>query len=174
MDDLISALESSVANKNWYGSLFVALSVPDICGYLESPTERSQARYERWFEKYMLPKYSSRIGPERTLHTFLSPSDCYALRCALLHEGREEITEQRAREALDRFHFIEPPPGGQIHCNQINNVLQLQVDIFCNDILEGLRKWVQDVQNVPDVMKRIGSILKVYPFNRIPGMFSGK
>ena len=174
MDNLIKALESSVASKNWYGSLFVALSVPDICGYLESPTERSQARYERWFEKYMLPKYSARIGPERTPHTFLSPSDCYALRCALLHEGREEITEQRAREALDRFHFIEPPPSGQIHCNQINNVLQLQVDIFCNDILDGLRKWFQDVQNAPDVLKRIGSVLKVYPFNRIPGMFIGK
>ncbi len=174
MDNLIKALESSVASTNWYGSLFVALSVPDICGYLEFPTERSQARYERWFEKYMLPKYSARIGPERTPHTFLSPSDCYALRCALLHEGREEITEQRAREALDRFHFIEPPPSGQIHCNQINNVLQLQVDIFCNDILGGLRKWFQDVQNAPDVLKRIGSVLKVYPFNRIPGMFIGK
>lgn len=45
MDDLIKALEASVANKNWYGSLFVALSVPDICGYLESPTDRSQVRY---------------------------------------------------------------------------------------------------------------------------------
>jgi hypothetical protein len=175
MDDLIKALESSVANKNWYGSLFVALSVPDICGYLESPTERSQARYERWFERYMLSSYSSHIGPEKTPHTFLSPSDCYALRCALLHEGREEITEQRAREVLDRFHFIEPPPlGSRIHCNQINNVLQLQVDIFCNDILDGLRKWVQDVQDVPEVRKCIGSVLKVYPFNQIPGIFRGK
>ncbi len=174
MDDLIKALEASIVNKNWYGSLFVALSVPDICGYLESPTERSRARYEQWFEEYMLPKNSARIGPDRTLHTFLSPSDCYALRCALLHEGREEITEQRAREALDRFHFIEPPPSGQIHCNQINNVLQLQVDIFCNDVLSGLREWFQKIQNAPDVGKRIAGILKVYPFNQIPGMFIGK
>ena len=172
MDDLIKALESSVANKNWYGSLFVALSVPDICGYLESPTERSQARYERWFEKYMLPKYSSCVGPSRTPHVFLLPSDCYALRCALLHEGRGDITEQLAREALDRFHFIEPPPSGLIHCNQINNVLQLQVDIFCNDVLSGLRKWLQDIQNVPNVEQRIGNILKVYPYNQIPGIYS--
>jgi hypothetical protein len=122
----------------------------------------------------MLPKYSARVGAESTPHVFLSPSDCYALRCALLHEGREEITEQRAREVLDRFHFIEPPPSGQIHCNQINNVLQLQVDIFCNDVLSGLREWFQHAQNVPDVRKRIGNILKVYPYNQIPGMFMGK
>ena len=164
MDNLIKALESSVANKNWYGSLFIALSVPDICGYLEFPTERSQTRYERWFETYMLPKYSACVGPNRTPHVFLSPSDCYALRCALLHEGREEIAEQCARDVLDHFHFIEPPPNDNtIHCNQKNNALQLQVDIFCNDVLSGLREWFQGKKDVPDVGKRIGNILKVYP-----------
>ena len=162
MDDLIKALESSVANKNWYGSLFIALSVPDICGYLEFPTERSQVRYERWFEKYMLPKYSACIGSHSTPHIFLSPSDCYALRCALLHEGREDITEQRAREALDRFHFIGPLPGGYYHCNQFNNVLYLQVEIFCYDVLNGIQKWLQDIQNDPDVERRVDNILKVY------------
>jgi hypothetical protein len=171
MDALIKALESSIANKNWYGSLFIALSVPDICGYLESPTDRSQTRYERWFEKYMLPKYFAFVGADHTPHVFLSPSDCYALRCALLHEGREEITEQHARETLDRFHFVEPPPSGQKHCNQIKNVLQLQVDIFCNDILSGLREWCQHAQNFPEVKNRIDNILKVYPYSEIPGMF---
>lgn len=170
MEDLIQALVSSVVNKNWYGSLFIALSVPDICGYLESPTEGSQARYERWFEKYMLPKYTVCIGAYNTPHVFLSPSDCYALRCALLHQGGEVITGQRAREALDRFHFIDPPPSNLIHCNKYNNVLQLQVDIFCKDMLSGLQEWLQDAQNSPDVEKRIGNILKVYPHTQIPGM----
>jgi hypothetical protein len=174
MDDLIKALELSVANKNWYGSLFVALSVPDICGYLESPTTDSPTRYKRWFEKYMLPKYSRRIGGSSTPHIFLSPSDCYALRCALLHEGRGKITGKPAREVLDRFHFISPPPSGQIHCNQSNNILQLQVDIFCNDILSGLREWLQDIQKVSEVKQRIGNILKVYPHNQIPGMHLGQ
>lgn len=163
MDDLIYALESSIVNKNWYGSLFIALSIPDICGYLESPTVTSQIRYERWFEKYLSQKYSSHIGPNRELHIFLSPSDCYALRCALLHEGRDEITGQRAREALDRFHFTEPPQSGYIHCNQTDNILQLQVDEFCKDMLSGLREWFLNVQNEPDIINRINNILKVYP-----------
>lgn len=152
MESLAKVLKSAIVDKNWYAALFIALSVPDICGYLESPTTRTQRRYERWFEKYMLSKYTIEMGPNSTstLHTFLSPSDCYALRCAFLHEGREEILEQRARNVLNRFHFIEPPPrgGDMIHRNQYNDVLQLQVDIFCEEILEGLRNWRQDVNTV--------------------------
>lgn len=173
IDNLFKTLESAIANKNWYAALFVALSIPDICGYVESPTAKSQARYEQWFEKYMLNKYSSLIGPAKILHIFLSPSDCYALRCALLHEGREIITEQRARDALERFHFIEPPPNRRIHCNQINNFLQLHIDVFCEDILEGLSQWRHDVQGKTDIEQRINNILQVYPHNQIPGMSIG-
>lgn len=167
MDNLIKALELSLLNKNWYGSLFIALSIPDICGYLESPTKKSQIRYEEWFKKYLLHKYSSPIGRQKIPHVFLSGSDCYALRCSLFHEGREEIIDQRARQAIDRFYFIEPHPHGMIHCNQFNNVLLLQVDIFCNDILSGLRKWIQDNQGNPDIGTRIGNILKIYPNDSI-------
>ena len=131
MENLIKALESTLESNNWYGALFIALSIPDICGRLETPEESIRTRYERWFERYMLSKYSKPIGPEQTPHTFLSSSDCYALRCALLHEGRDVIKDQRAREMLRRFHFIEPPPkGGRIHLNQFNDVLMLQADIL--------------------------------------------
>jgi hypothetical protein len=165
MNDLIKALESSIENKNWFASLFIALSIPDICGYLQSPHELSQIRYKIWFEKYMLKKYSSPVGISDTPHIFLSPSDCYALRCAILHEGREEITDQSAREALDRFHFSEPPHEGSVHCNQINNVLQLQVDTFCDDMLSGLREWFKNVKEDMVIMTRIRNMLKVYPYN---------
>jgi len=176
MNDLIKALELSINNKNWYGALFLALCIPDICGYIESPKKKSQDRYEQWFKEYMLSKYSFCVGPEHTPQVFLSPSDCYALRCAILHEGRDVILEQNAREALDRFHFIEPPPRGiQIHCNRINNnILQLQVDIFCNDMINGLRKWQQNIHKIPDIEQRFKNILKVYPSIQIPKMSDTK
>lgn len=62
--------------------------------------------------------------------SFLNGGDCYALRCAVLHEGSDDIVEQRAREALERFEFYEPAPGLRMHCNQIGVRLQLQVDLF--------------------------------------------
>ena len=167
--DLIEAIESSIESRNYYGALFAALCAPDICGCLQSPTDGSRVRYENWFRRYMLDKYSSHIGPSRQLHVFLSPSDCYALRCALLHEGREEIAEQRAREALDRFHFVEPPQGGgKVHLNQINSVLQLQVDIFCKEIVEAIRTWIADTKENADVQQRLRGMLRVYPTNQMP------
>jgi hypothetical protein len=49
MENIIKAIKSSLESKNYYGALFVALSAPDICGYLESPADKSQVRYEKWF-----------------------------------------------------------------------------------------------------------------------------
>lgn len=170
MEKFIDAIETAIKTKNWYAAICVALSIPDICGYLEEPTQGSKLRYEKWYERYMLSKYSSFIGADRTPHTFLSPGDCYALRCALLHEGTDVIMEQRARSALDKFHFIEPPPDAYIHCNQYNNVLQLQVDAFCKDIIEGIRQWVQDTSGNATILSRLVNILTIHPYHDIPGI----
>ncbi|MEH6466651.1 MAG: hypothetical protein V7722_03390 [Porticoccus sp.] len=96
-------------------------------------------------------------------HIFLSGNDCYALRCCLLHEGGENIEEQRAREALDNFHFIMPPPNGScFHKIQNNQSLLLQVDIFCNDIADAVDKWsVSDRANEQDVEQRMQGILQI-------------
>ncbi len=68
---------------------------------------------------------------------FLSGNDCYALRCAYLHEGSDNISQQNAKEVVDKFHFIVAPKGSTIHCNMMNTKLQLQVDIFCEDTQAG-------------------------------------
>ena len=37
--------------------------------------------------------------------------------------------------------FIAPRPGRTIHCNRSNKKLQLQVDIFCRDMVTAVRAW---------------------------------
>ena len=162
LDEVAHALELNISNRNWYGALFVALSLPDICGYLEDPSDTSRRRFEAWFGRYMQDKYQSPVGWDHGLHTFLSASDCYALRCALLHEGRDDIQNQRAREALERFHFCVPPPSGLVHCNQNGQVLQLQVDIFCRDVLKGVREWQSDIEGDADILTRANSLLRIH------------
>jgi hypothetical protein len=137
--------------------------LPDICGKLQFPEKCSRERYTNWFNKYLRGKYTSKIGPKRIKHTFLSGSDCYALRCALLHEGVGDISAQKAQSVLSRFHFVFPPQGGMIHWNQFNNVLQLQVDIFCKDLCEGVKVWLDDVGNDETIKSRMENILKIYP-----------
>lgn len=113
MRRFVDAVRSAVAEESWYGALAMALTLPDICSKLEEPDARgSRARYVRWYDEYLRPTYTARVGPERREHVFLSGADCYALRCSYLHEGSAEIGLQRAREALDRFHSLRHVRAG--------------------------------------------------------------
>lgn len=146
MNEFIEAIDRSAGADNWYGALFVALSLPDICGKIEQPGENSsQLRYASWFDKYIRPKYTYRE------QVFLGGNDCYALRCAYLHEGSDSISQQRAKEVVEKFHFIVAPTGQVIHCNMMNKKLQLQVDIFCEDIKKGVLAWLRDIQTDAEV-----------------------
>lgn len=148
MNDLIKALEECLLSHNWHAALFVALSLPDICGKIETPLiNSSQQRYAEWFNKYVTPKYTSINTQTGQENIFLSGNDCYALRCAYLHEGVDDVTMQRAREAVDSFLFIVAPIGMTIHCNMLNAKLQLQVNIFCTDIMNGVNSWLNDIEN---------------------------
>jgi hypothetical protein len=143
MQQFVDAVRQAIATSNWVSALATALALPDICGWLETPAVTSQKRYEAWFDTYMLERYTALVGrgdpPDK--HVFLSGADCYALRCALLHEGSDSTERQRAREALTRFRFVAPQPGVEVHCNQVDSLLQLQVDLFCEDICEGVEDW---------------------------------
>ncbi len=81
------------------------------------------------------------MGPKQVGYvlTFLFGKDCYALRCALLHEGVENIGEQRAREVLKSFRFIKSGVA-LVHRNQYNDMLQLQVNEFARDIISGIEQ----------------------------------
>lgn len=122
-------------------ALSLSLILPDICGGLETPGEGSKARYVRWFTRWVQPRYTRKVGPAAQCHVFLSGEDCYALRCALMHSGTADISLQPARKALEDFEFVVPPPGFTIHCNQRDETLQLQVDIFCQDMSDAVDAW---------------------------------
>ncbi len=156
MEEFIQALEKNIVCENWYGAIFLALTLPDICGKLEYPGMPSTKRYPEWFNRYVQPKYTNQH------HTFLSGNDCYALRCALLHEGVEEIGAQRAQDALDSFHFTIPRGSGLVHMNQKGRILQLQIDEFSKDIIDGIRQWLLDVESDASKQVELGKLMKVY------------
>ena len=162
MENLIRSVELSLDHKNWYSALTLALILPDIAGKIEFTNLSSGKRYAQWFENYMIDNYKSNIGPDRTEHIFLSGNDCYALRCAYLHEGKSNISGQRASDVLEDFEFLIPPKGSTIHKNQLNNKLQLQVDIFCRDILNGINKWLEDVYCDTEKQNKLSGFLKLF------------
>mgnify|MGYP006308626119 CR=1 FL=1 len=161
MERFTNSIRTALQAGDWYGALTTALTLPDICGRMETPNEGSNRRYARWFYDWVEPSYTMESFGER--HVFLSGNDCYALRCSLLHEGGENIEEQRAREALDNFHFIVPPPNGNsFHKIQSNQSLLLQVDIFCNDVADAVDNWASsESANTPEVLERINGLLLI-------------
>ena len=91
----------AIAAKNHYAALSLALMIPDICGSLEDPgTGKSQKRYERWFSKWAEPKFT------HNGKIFLSSSDCFQLRCSLIHSGSTEIAANK-RDVLQRIEFFD-------------------------------------------------------------------
>lgn len=161
MIEFIESVEKSVETENWYAALAVALTIPDICGWLSDPSVKSGPRYKAWCEEYLTPKYTVE-HPLMPATVFLSADDTYALRCAYLHEGADDVSRQNARDALTRFVFS----SGGAHCNLLrqngNAVLNLAVPHFCADMASGGRSWLSDVENDPDVQARLGEFVKVH------------
>lgn len=165
--NLVQAVEQAVNQRNWYAALALALALPDIMGWLETGQPGSRARYVDWFNQNLRDTYTSQIGPDRETVEFLNGDDCYALRCTFLHNGADDITEQRARRALERFCFNEPPATGGMHCNLKNNiVLQLQVDEFCHDVCGAARGWWdKTASQSEEILERVSRLMEIHrPF----------
>lgn len=160
MKHLLDAIDQALIHSNWYAALSVALTIPDICGCLEDPGAKTGARYKKWFNKYLLAHYTRKVGPLETEHVFLSADDCYALRCAFLHEGSDDITAQAAQKVLERFVFVKPLAGIS-HLNQYQKQLVLQVDRFCLEIIEAGEKWLAAKGSEPEIAKRLSQMARI-------------
>jgi len=164
----IDSIEKSVAIENWYAAVGLALAIPDICGWLDSGSMKSHERYELWFDKYLRTAYKH---PFQKDFVFLTAGDCYALRCSFLHQGIDDISEQKAKEVLVRFAFTSTGP----HLGHINNVLVLKVSNFCEEMCNAARIWQTSVKNDAAVQRRIRELMTIRsgPFKVIPGVLVG-
>ena len=148
------SIKGSIKNKNWFSALFLSLALPDICGSLENPGARVGDRYKDWFSRYLEKKYGKMFSAE----------DCYYFRCACLHQGLSKHT----KAANDGIHFIPPPPRNNIiHLNRLNNILQMQIDIFCIDMCEAVGEWAKDINESKEIKDRIAQLIQIYPLSSL-------
>ncbi|RYG98046.1 MAG: hypothetical protein EON58_08260 [Alphaproteobacteria bacterium] len=168
MNHLAAAVEKSLTSGNHYGALVVALTLPDVCGWVEGRHARSKDRYISFFNDHMSVHYCRPVGPARTLTTFLTGDDFYALRCSVVHEGRDDISSQKARQTLENFQFVVPPDGWVIHRNLHNaRTLQLQVDLFCREILTGVYSFLGGVQPGSPAADRLYLLGRIHDMNGV-------
>lgn len=169
MIELFNAIQISLETNNFYGALFIALTVPDICGKLENPNETPKNRYMKWFDKYLANKYIKHVGARHEEYVFLTGEDLYALRCALLHEYSGDITSQRVRKVINSFIFSSTLS----HCLFITNkengnkTLVLRIEVFCKDICNAIKEWTDNNSQDISIQKRLKLTLKIHKENSL-------
>ena len=152
MNELLEQIETACDTGHLYLALFCSLTLPDICGAISSPDGLATGpRYKEWFDKFIAPKYDG----------LFDGSNCYAFRCSTLHQGKAE----HRNLGYDRVLFLAPLPGGEcvMHKNILNDALNLDLVLFCKDLVNGVRDWVATESHQPDFQKNINTVLRRYP-----------
>jgi len=130
MDRLFHEIVIAVNQGLYFLALIATLYAPDMCAGLEKPDGRTSGPlYIAWFDRWVAAKYGGRF----------TGTDCYGLRCSLLHEGRAQPRQGLYARAI----FVEPSPIGVFHNNVLNDALNLDIPIFCRDMIEGAQRWLQ-------------------------------
>ena len=154
MRDFLQQVRRALDENLYYVALFVALTIPDICGAMESDDGRAcKSRYTAWFDRWVAPKY----GDPPTL-----PGEvCYYYRCAALHQGRATHPKMQYKRVL----FVEPSATDNIllHNNVLNDALNIDIRLFVRDILEGASKWLQEVENTANYQRNYAHFMRRYP-----------
>ena len=151
MRDFLTQIKSGLDANLYLLSLFPALTIPDLCGAMSSKDGKANAeKYKTWFDKYVALKYNG----------FLSGNDCYFFRCSLLHQG----SSQHPNNTYKRVLFVEPSTSTNVfHNNIMNDALNIDVRIFCNDIIEGAEKWLDENEGTELYKKNYDKFMRRYP-----------
>lgn len=130
MKDMLQQIRNASEARLYYVALFTALALPDICGALESNDgQANKQRFIAWFDAHVAPQYNG----------FLDGETCYNFRCSMLHQG----STQHSKSRYSRILFLEPGSSGLVmHNNILNDALNIDVQIFCEDLCKAVERWV--------------------------------
>lgn len=175
MHALIDQIESSLASRQYFLSLFTSLSVPDIAGALGSENgEATGKKFAAWYEAWVRPRFRENVVaglPHDVRHHIkdlenpLDGDSCYQFRCSLLHQGRT----QHPKSKFTRIIFIEPgATTNVIHYGQMNDALCIDLAHFCTEVLQGARAWLAAHEGDPDVQRNLARFVQRHPNGLAP------
>lgn len=185
VQEFVDSVRHSLASKNWFGALFMALALPDICGVLtEGEIVSVGVRYKNWFSKYLKIKYDpaneyeSRLAyandfplgelSEAEIQSLkqtpvkhasvlnFTAADCYGFRCKALHQG----LAQRSNDPSTRIQF-SPTRGTTIHRSFIDGKWWLSIEVFCEDVCQAVEKWLVDVADDTVIQGRLAELMTI-------------
>lgn len=161
----IKDIKNALNNNLYFAALALSLTIPDICGMIMYPDLYSKKRYIKWYDEYLGQYEESPRNEEREEKMpFLNGEACYELRCAILHEGRNNIEDRELKSInLDKFTLLlEEKNSMDSYCDgasvggfEHKSTLDIQVRNICNKIVwvvEGLiEKSELDISKAPNI-----------------------
>lgn len=152
-------IDASARDGHYMVALMAALSIPDICGALESPNgQASRSNFSKWFDQWVGPKYVNGVD------LIFDGETCYYYRCAALHQARAS----HPKLGYSRVLFVEPGLGGSLHKNVLMDALNIDVQRFCLDITESGRNWWDARSPAAIVRNNLAQCMQRYPQGLAP------
>ena len=159
MEFFLKEIEQALDNGLYFMALQSALTLPDICGALQSSNGiAKKQKYVRWYNKYAKESDSNSLSGE----------DCYYFRCSCVHQGSTQSSDSSYKRIL----FLIPNSQIVMHNNIIDDVLNIDIKIFCSNIISSVRTWEQKIKDEPNFIRNYDKLLKVYP-NGLPPYIVG-
>jgi hypothetical protein len=154
LEPMLKEIEHALEAKLYYLAIMTSLAVPDVCAALEHESGRTKAsRYMRW--------YKDNLGQQ---YPFITPQDIYSLRCGILHQGRAGSHGQ-----YDRILFTLPGDV-RFHNNILNRALNLDAELFCRDVIQAARQWLERTTNDRHVRANLTHLVRLRPNGLAPYM----
>ena len=158
MEQLLNEIRIAMDNKLYFVALQAALTIPDICGAIESDNGIATGeKYCRWYDKYA----KHRIGH------FAMAEDIYLFRCSLLHQGTSIPSPRGKQKATySKIIFAAPYSDSLTIHNCVNmEVLSIDIEIFCNGLIEAAEDWKSDMkkENNANYNNNVVKTIRYYP-----------
>lgn len=90
---LIEDIKKCLDNNIYLSALLTALTLPDICGKAEYPTDKPNDRYIKWYNEYIGQYETTKFAEDEGM-PYASGIVIYNLRNSLIHSGNPNINEK--------------------------------------------------------------------------------
>lgn len=160
LQPFINELAICSQNKLYHTALSLALTLPDICSSIEFPHIKGRKKYIAWLDKYFMTLHIEYDG-------FMTSQDVYALRCAYLHNGSNDLDSQQSKDVVNRFYFIYSVYGNKIHRlmsvyekdNEDYSVLGLSIEAFSDEMIQSVNNFIKKNKNNKSINKNSASLM---------------
>jgi len=168
VDEFFTQVGIAANNGLYFLALAGALTIPDICGALESDNGwATGAKYAAWFDKHVA---SLHTPGWRSGEPILSGETCYQFRCSFLHQG----TTHHLASNYSRIMFVECGATSNIfHMNVLNGALNIDVRLFCLEMVTAAQAWRGGVVGTELYETNLTKFVARYPQGLAPYYFAG-